>query len=346
MATIKVDEALDKPKKVSMWRIAILAVTFCGAMALMNVFIEHATRNVTALDAPTLGIGLTLGQFFFSYLGAWLCGGQLIAKTGTVKEYLKEFLPYVWLAVLIFCGTGLTNIAVGYVQYPVAVVFKSSKLVPVMLVSGVMGNSRTYAFKDYVAATLICLGTIGFAWNASKENTVSNMVFVGIALLIAAISADAFSSNVQQKMMQREAVDPMSMMTRVNFVGFLGILGFQIISGEAQQILKGAQKDPMILAYIAAVGILLTVGAWANTILLNEVGAVFTITVSTMRKAITIILSYMIFPKPMTYMHIGSAILVFAGLTLSDLMGAGKKSKDQEKDENTKLSLYKKYQTV
>lgn len=311
----------------------------------MNVIIEHAEHNVHTLDAPTLGIGLTLGQFFFCYLSGLLCGGQILAKTGTVeesvidmlKETLKAFLPYVSLAALIFCGTGFTNIAVGYVQYPVAVVFKSSKLVPVMVVSGIMGNSRTYALQDYVAAMLICLGTVGFAWNGGRDTSTSNMVHIGIALLVVALASDALSSNMQQKMMQEGAVNPMTMLARLNFVGFLGLLSFQTISGEASQILTGAQQEPMILVYIVAVGLSLSVGAWANTILLNEAGAVFTICISTLRKALTIILSYIIFPKPLTYIHIGSAILLFVGLALSDLIRDVKKPQKQEKDESARL---------
>eukprot|EP00746_Dinoflagellata_sp_MGD_P067489 gnl/MRDRNA2_/MRDRNA2_27861_c0_seq1.p1 gnl/MRDRNA2_/MRDRNA2_27861_c0~~gnl/MRDRNA2_/MRDRNA2_27861_c0_seq1.p1 ORF type:complete len:348 (+),score=46.10 gnl/MRDRNA2_/MRDRNA2_27861_c0_seq1:116-1159(+) len=335
-------EAPSTQKDVSIWRITFLAILFCGAMALMNVIIEHAEHNVRTLDATTLGIGLTLGQFFFCFLSALLCGGQVFAKTASseenlLKENAKTFLPYVSLAVLIFCGTGFANIAVGYVQYPVMVVFKSSKLVPVMLVSGIMGNSRTYSIKDYMAAMLICFGTVGFAWNAGRDDSTSNMVYVGIALLVSALAADALSSNMQQKMMQQEAVDPMTMMARLNFVGFVGILAFQTISGEASQILKGAMQEPMILMYIAAVGLSLSIGAWANTNLINEAGAVFTICVATLRKALTIMLSYIIFPKPLTYIHIVSAILLAAGLTLSDLMSDVKKSEKHEKDENARL---------
>ena len=38
-----------------------------------------------------------------------------------IEGRVKPWVPYMGLAFLIFCGTGLPNIAVGFVQYPVKV---------------------------------------------------------------------------------------------------------------------------------------------------------------------------------------------------------------------------------
>ena len=68
------------------------------------------------------------------------------------------WIQYVGLAGLVFCATAIANHAVNFVQYPVKVVFKSSKLVPTMIVGTVMGNTKRYSSQEYVAALMICAG--------------------------------------------------------------------------------------------------------------------------------------------------------------------------------------------
>merc|ERR1712124_101364 len=132
---------------------------------------EAMSRNVVGIDAPTMGLSITLAQFSGCFLVASLGGGRLLTSGKGMSAFTWTSLsPYALLSFLILCGTGLANIAIGYVQYPVKVVFKSSKLVPVMIVSVIMGNSKPFRWKEYVGAVLICLGTAGFAWKPGKDD--------------------------------------------------------------------------------------------------------------------------------------------------------------------------------
>jgi adenosine 3'-phospho 5'-phosphosulfate transporter B3 len=292
-------------------------MAFAGAMVLMELLIEGFQKNVKGLDPPTFGFTITLTQFFGCFIVGKACGGALLPNRD--KTWLRTFLPYVLLSFLIFCGTCLANIAVGYVQYPVKIVFKSSKLVPVMVVSTLMRNSRSYAWKDYCAAVLICAGTAGFAWDAGKSDVVPAMVCFGIALLVAAILADALSVNTQQKMMQCQDVDPNTMMTRLNFVGLLGVVLFQGASGQLSTLMASTRADPRLVAYLFGIGSTLGMAVWAYTHLINEAGSVFAVGVATLRKMITVVLSYVVFPKSFTWLHVTAALLTFLGLILSEV---------------------------
>lgn len=72
---------------------------------------------------------------------------------------VRAWLPYVALSILVFLSTALANQSVNYVPYVLKVVFKSSKLMPTMLVSTLMGNSKSYGGMEYGAAVFLCIGT-------------------------------------------------------------------------------------------------------------------------------------------------------------------------------------------
>lgn len=261
-----------------------------------------------------LGFGITVAEFSGCFLLAKLCGGRLLPEFGSWSRTLPA---YIVLAFLVFCGSALPNYAVGYVQYPVKVVFKSSKLIPVMLVSVFMRNSRAYSGKEYLAAALLCAGTAGFAHGAGRAGNPSDMVYVGLALLILAVIGDALLANFQQRMMQGSEVDPNSMMARVNFLGLAGILLCNVFSGEAAGFVELSRADPEIALSMVLIMITFSVGVWAYTHLINEAGAVFAIGVATLRKVFTVVLSYCIFPKPFTALHAASASLLLAGILMA-----------------------------
>ena len=62
----------------------------------------------------------------------------------------------------------------------------------------------------------------------------------------------------------------------------------------------------------------------AYTELIRRAGPAVAVGVATLRKVFTILLSYIIFPKPMTPLHMASAALVICGLGVS-YAGRGRK---------------------
>ncbi|CAK0868549.1 unnamed protein product, partial [Prorocentrum cordatum] len=204
--------------------LALLAGVFFTGMTLMEIVLEGATRRFS--HAETVGLLLTLAQFSGCTVLAVLGGGASGAVQGPAAPEgpaaaARGWLPFVGLSCLVWCGTGLANVAVSWVQYPVKVVFKSSKLIPTMGVSVLMGNSRTFGALDYLAAVLLCAGAAGFSFHAGKIGESSQLVLLGIALLTCTMFCDAVSANAQQRLMQRTGVPPMVMMLRLNLCGVL-----------------------------------------------------------------------------------------------------------------------------
>jgi adenosine 3'-phospho 5'-phosphosulfate transporter B3 len=278
---------------------------------------------------------VTLGQFFGCTVLALLGGGCGGAPQGPRQEGLvawaRAWLPFVGLSCLVWCGTGLANVAVSWVQYPVKVVFKSSKLIPTMGVSVLMGNSRAFGALDYLAAVCLCGGAAGFSFHAGKGGESSQLVALGIALLTCTMFCDAVSANTQQLLMQRTGVPPMVMMLRLNFCGVLVSLAIIAASGQAGVAAGLLVSEPLVLAYMAGVGGSIAVGVWANTVLISEAGSVVAVGVATVRKVVTMALSYAIYKKPFERVHVVAFVLMVVGLVLSEVVRTRPRAPDESK---------------
>lgn len=74
---------------------------------------------------------------------------------------------YAIIAVFMVATMGLSNTAMLYLNFPTQVLFKSCKLIPVMI-GGVLLLKKRYVLLEYISALLLCAGlvevTIGNAY--------------------------------------------------------------------------------------------------------------------------------------------------------------------------------------
>jgi len=219
------------------------------------------------------------------------------------------WLPYGGLALLLMCGTGLPNLAMAWVQYPVKVVIKSSKLVVAMAMSTALGQSRAFSKDEYLTAATLCAANAMFSFGAGRQNSPPALVVLGMCMLLAAAVCDVAAVNAQQWMMHRHNVAPMSLMLRQNFISFLGSCAL-LFSGGGLRVFD----DPVLVLLAALVGFFTGLMVWGNTHLINEAGSVPQVALSSVRKAATIVLSYSVFPKPVTAVRALAGLLVAGSL--------------------------------
>ena len=68
---------------------------------------------------------------------------------------------YAILAFLTVGTLGFSNSSLKYLNYPTQVIFKSCKLIPVMI-GGILIQKKEYKAIDYVASCCMCLGLLAF----------------------------------------------------------------------------------------------------------------------------------------------------------------------------------------
>ena len=86
-----------------------------------------------------------------------------------------------------------------YLNFPTIVIFKSSKLLPVMAVNAVLLRQRQQPL-DIIAALLLCLGLMSFSVADSKLHPAFHPY--GVVLVICSLCADACISNLQEATMR------------------------------------------------------------------------------------------------------------------------------------------------
>jgi len=255
------------------------------------------------------GWHLTLMQFFFySIFGAV---EQQFKKDNKRKIPL---LTYAFLAFLTVTTMGCSNTSVGYLNYPTQVIFKCCKLIPVMI-GGIFIQGKRYNIFDFFAVVLMTVGLIFFTIAGQKVSPSFNLT--GIALISTALCADAVIGNVQEKTMRAYSATNSEMVLFSYAIGFVYILIGEAVTGELGPAMTYCNENPKIyflsflFSLVGYVGILFVLS------MVKSYGALLAVTVTTMRKALSIIMSFIFFTKPFTIQYVWSGLIVFSGITLS-----------------------------
>ncbi|VVC96339.1 adenosine 3'-phospho 5'-phosphosulfate transporter 2 [Leptidea sinapis] len=235
-----------------------------------------------------------------------------------IRNPIKRKVPvrtYAILAALTLGTMSLSNLALSYLNYPTQLIFKSCKLIPVMIGSIIILGKR-YCFLDYIAAVLMCIGLTMFTLADSK--TSPNFDFIGVVVISMALLCDAIIGNVQEKAMKQfnatnnEVVFYSYAIASIYLLfitGFSGILtdGYNYCLMESVTIYSN-------IFFLSVCGYM---GLQAVLTLVRICGATVAVTVTTMRKALSIIISFLLFSKPFVFQYAWSGLLVVLAIYLN-----------------------------
>ncbi|OCT76432.1 hypothetical protein XELAEV_18031632mg [Xenopus laevis] len=222
---------------------------------------------------------LTLVQF-----GYYSAFGLVELQLTQDKRRRIPAKTYMIIAFLTVATMGLSNTSLGYLNYPTQVIFKCCKLIPVMI-GGIFIQGKRYNVADVAAAVCMSLGLI---WFTLADSTVApNFNLTGVLLISMALCADAVIGNVQEKAMKLHngSNSEMNPFQTYGYAFFFSLTGYFGIS--------------FVLA------------------LIKIFGALIAVTVTTGRKAMTIVLSFLFFAKPFTFQYVWSGLLVVLGIFLN-----------------------------
>lgn len=261
---------------------------------------------------------LTLVQFAYYTTFAviqLLLSGESLSKKIPLKTYAV-------IAILTVGTMGFSNSSVGYLNYPTQVIFKSCKLIPVMIGSVLILGKR-YSFAEVVAC--VCMSA-GLIWFTLADSTIQpTFSITGVVLVSLALLCDAVIGNVQEGAIKKYNEGATHVVLYSYSLGFIIILLGLIMSNQLFSAASFATQFPwevygrgavLSLAGFCGVQVVLT--------LVNLHGALLAVTITTCRKALTICLSFVFFSKPFTIQYVWGGVLVIAGIYLNIY---GKKNK-------------------
>lgn len=218
----------------------------------------------------------------------------------------------------------LTNWSLSYLTYPTRVMFKSSKVIPVMLASVVIAKRR-YSIGEYAAAFLLVVGITMFTL-ADKGLPTFN--FLGVVLVLMGVVADAITCNYEEtkffhghKCSQAEVV---------YYSSLLG-LGFSVITlwgtGELFVALEHSFLHPEVYLYTFVFSAMGYGSVVFVLLLIKTSGSTNAEIVKSCRKVFTIVLSFLLYSKPVEQLHIIGGVVFIASVLISMKLKTDKKKK-------------------
>ena len=179
-----------------------------------------------------------------------------------------------------------------------------------MVIAVLYNKKKVHAFEFFFGA-LISLGMIFFA--VADFQVYPKYDFVGILLVCISVVADAFLPNFQERVFEHGS-------SRIEVTYFTNIICLAAMSvsftatGDLQAAFGYAFANPRALTFMAIYTFLAYIAISFHMALVQEFGGIVTVLVGNTRKAMTIVLSFVLFPKPTSWLYAAGGLLVFGSL--------------------------------
>lgn len=203
-----------------------------------------------------------------------------------------------------------------YVSFPVQTVFKSSKIIPVMMMGRLL-KGTTYPLGKYVEALLITVGVAVFSIASKSGDQDTSTEIIGLLFMCMYVFFDCFTSQWQDKVYAtygRANVDPYQMMLGVNSTAILMTTAGLIVSGDVPKIIEFFRANPTVLQYNVITAITSASGQLFIYTTIKEFGPIVFTVIMTTRQMISICISAVLFGHAMTFKALSGALIVFGVL--------------------------------
>ncbi|KAB2010576.1 hypothetical protein ES319_D10G248500v1 [Gossypium barbadense] len=179
----------------------------------------------------------------------------------------------------------------------------------------VPGLKRKYPFHEYISTLLIVVSLILFT--LADAQTSPNFSIIGVIMISDALVMDAFLDNFQEVIftMNLETTQ-MEMLFCSTIVGIPFLLVPMVLTGELFKAWSSCSQHPYVYGVLVFEAVATFIGQVSVLSLIAIFGAATTAMVTTARKAVTLLLSYMIFTKPLTECHGLGLLLISLGIIL------------------------------
>jgi len=187
-----------------------------------------------------------------------------------------------------------TQAMVSGVSFPVATLAKSSKMVPVMIGSLLLGKAK-YSIREYIHVILIVAGTAVVSM-AGKSKPGKESSAYGILFLVAALACDGVVGGTQKGMKKALAEAGLKeknfeMQFLTNFYMAATAIVFTLAMGEYQPGLAFLQENPAIFQKILVFAACSACGQACIFFVISSFDPLVCATVTTTRKVFSVLLS-------------------------------------------------------
>jgi len=232
-------------------------------------------------------------------------------RVGAIPQYMS-------LSLLTLSGALFTNWSLAFLNYPTRVLFKSSKLIPTMVV-GTLMQGRRYSVLEYVAAAGLVAGIVLFT--LGDADTKPTFAAAGVLLILVGVVADAATSNYEEKKFFRVA-QPASQPEVIVFANVFGT-GWELVlllinavvfgDNELADALEHSRAHPDVAYKLVLSAVCGYVSVSFVLLLIKLYGATVTEMVKSCGKVLKVVQSFILYPKPISSKYyLGGAFVLIS----------------------------------
>ncbi|KAK7340206.1 hypothetical protein VNO77_20903 [Canavalia gladiata] len=270
--------------------------------------------------------------WYFTFVQGFVYLFLIYLQGFTSKQMVNPWKTYVKLSAVLMGSHGLTKGALAFLNYPAQLMFKSTKVLPVMIMGAfIPGLRRKYPVHEYISAILLVVGLILFT--LADAQTSPNFSVIGVIMISGALVMDSFLGNLQEAIFtMNPETTQMEMLFCSTVMGLPFLVPPMLFTGELFKAWTSCSQHPYVYGVLVFEAMATFIGQVSVLSLIAIFGAATTAMITTARKAVTLLLSYLIFTKPLTEQHGSGLLLIAMGITMKMLP-------DNNKPTNTKRVL-------
>uniref|UniRef100_A0A1J3H049 UDP-galactose/UDP-glucose transporter 2 n=1 Tax=Noccaea caerulescens TaxID=107243 RepID=A0A1J3H049_NOCCA len=262
--------------------------------------------------------------WYFTFIQGFVYLFLIYLQGFTTKQIVNPMRTYVKLSAVLMGSHGLTKGSLAYLNYPAQIMFKSTKVLPVMIMGAfIPGLRRKYPVHEYISAFLLVLGLILFTLADAQMSP--NFSMIGIMMITGALIMDAFLGNLQEAIFtMNPETTQMEMLFCSTVVGLPFLFVPMVLTGEVFRAWTACAQHPYVYGVLVFEAMATFIGQVSVLSLIALFGAATTALITTARKGVTLLLSYLIFTKPLTEQHGSGLLLIAMGIVLKMVPMDGK----------------------
>jgi len=239
------------------------------------------------------------------------------------KEGLMNVAPmwkYVAISVSNVYASSCQYEALKYVSFPVQMLGKSFKMMPVM-VWGMAVGGKSYKLMDWIVALAVTGGVTEFLLTGPTSAVPGYKTsLIGMCLLALFLMLDGFTSAYQEVLFKEYKTSKYNQMIWIN-LGSCLVSSITVLLGDSLGIsVTFMRSHPAFLADALLLSVAAVAAQWFIYSQVKEFGALVFAATMNVRQVVSILSSYITYGHTITGLQVCGLVLVFAVLFLKSMV--------------------------
>ena len=312
-----------------------LQLTFCASGICCSFwlygFLQENLFSKSELGATFLLVTQTLLNTLVACLWLHIQSSASSSSPPKAKETLDHPLLFLVSSTYVFTMT-CANECLRFVSYPTAVLAKSCKLIPTMVMGRII-EKRNYSMQQWMSALCISLGIAMFNLSRVKQQTTTetdgddalkvDQYWKGMGLLFISLCMDGCLGSLQgilkkgNTAAKRRRPTAVETMLFVNLYSLAFLVPMAVTSGQLSHGIQILKHDRSLLWPIVIMNGVVSIGQIFIFLTITWYSSLVCTTITTTRKFFTILFSVLHFGHKFSAGQWTSVGMVFSGLYLS-----------------------------